>query len=110
MKGRAGNLIDFLFTPIPVAVTIVHWLIFGFTFYGTDRAAEAFHPTGLIQILYVIDIVPLTIAGLIAWPFIGKLQGWPAEGLAMVLYFALISFQWLLIGKLIESVLRRRFL
>ncbi len=40
MKGRTGNLIDFLFTPIPVAVTIIHWLIFGFAFFGSDRAAR----------------------------------------------------------------------
>ncbi|HNU07247.1 MAG TPA: hypothetical protein PKO33_05720 [Pyrinomonadaceae bacterium] len=100
MKGRTGNLIDFLFTPIPVAVTIIHWLIFGFAFFGSDRAADANVPS---------DIVPMMVAATIAWPFIAELQGWLAEGLARLLYFALISLQWLLIGKLIESVVRPRF-
>ncbi len=98
MTGIAGKAFDWLFTPISVATTAVHWLVVVFALYGPDNAEQSAH-SSLLTILYAINVVPLAFAGMIAMPFIGSVGGWLWYGLAMLLYFVLVSLQWLLIGK-----------
>jgi hypothetical protein len=96
--------------PLSIAFAVVHWFVVAFAIYG-EQHTQPFHSIYeplLTQILFFINILPIIAASLVSSPFrFLSEQNSLLWAMTMLIYFAFITFQWLLIGAIFTTLIER---
>ena len=92
--------------PLPIAIAAVHWLVVLFALYGEQHTSQHLYlyEPALTQWLYIINLVPLLIGGLLMIPVLGIFgDGYVSWTSAFVIFVPLITLQWLVVGWLLAE-------
>lgn len=100
---------NILTNPIAIAVAAMHWIVVLFAIYGENHSQpfHFFYEPLLTQFLYLINVLPIMLAGLLALPIVMLLGENPTTLNFLLLFnFLTISFQWLCIGYLLAYLIK----
>ena len=105
MKLIAEFFKQIILSPVGIGVSVVHWIVVFYAIYGETRSGP-FHFTYeplLTQWLYLLNSPALFLAGLILLPFISVFgENTLTVYFGFFLFFAFVTFQWLIIGYTIS--------